>query len=851
MNKSIRAALACAWLCLLAACGGGGSQEENQPPRTAVVASGDVRADGAALELTLGGVVRLDASGSNDPDAQDLSYEWALTARPEGSTAVFAGANQAVLEWTPDALGAYTFSLTVKDSEGASASQVLTVNVNNRVPVSSLVVTPQFTVVPTTAATQTVTVGAVVLVDAAASADPDGDAVNVSFELSERPAGSSATLTIVGKTARLTADAMGLFKIRVLADDGKGGAFESIYPIQANNRVPNPVVAATATAVTADGGSNSVTASVGYDVVLDGGTSSDPDGQSLSHTWRLASKPVGSTVVLSSMSGVSTGFSPDVLGDYVVTLTVTDLAGAKSEYSTTVQVNNRRPLAQIGTNATPQALPNAPSVLLPSGTTLTLRGSISSDADGEALSYLWTLEAMPAGSTAALSSTTAADPTFTPVVEGSYQFRLRVTDDAGAFSERVITVEVGTHAPVALVDKNRVTVLAGSAVAMSGSLSYDEDGDSLTYQWSLDAKPAGSAATVTGTAASLAFTPDVAGVYVVALTVRDGGRSSVAYVTIKALEQVGTSVALNFVPGHGKYSRGLDKFVLTDSGVRALRIVDPFTGVTTSVPLPLDSRNLSLSPDGKLAVVLHESTISVVNLQTSTLIRSSATYGMHTDAFVTNQGIVFLIGGEGGQWVDEDVVTINGYTGEKIEQPSMHPGFYGTQYGVFADRLNKVFLVEQGLSPSDIDYFTFDPLTYQVTDAGDSPYHGTYSIGSPLFLSEAQDLVFTDAGDYFRSDSLRFAGTLSGLSWMRSMSHSAAAEELLALVWSTNYPSSYKRYTGALFLPDADLALPLIGGQQSYGIQIHHSANGAHVILAQTGSADPEAVGVQYHLVVR
>lgn len=851
MNKSIRAALACAWLCLLAACGGGGSGEENQPPRTAVVASGDVRADGAALELTLGGVVRLDASGSNDPDAQNLSYEWTLTARPEGSTAAFAGANQAVLEWTPDALGAYTFSLTVKDTEGASASQVLTVNVNNRVPVSSLVVTPQFTVVPTTAATQTVTVGAVVLVDATASADPDGDAVNVSFELSERPAGSSAALTIVGKTARLTADAMGVFKIRVLADDGKGGAFESIYPIQANNRVPNPVVAATATAVTADGGSNSVTASVGYDVILNGGTSSDPDGQSLSLAWRLASKPVGSTVVLSSMSGVSTVFSPDVLGDYVITLTVTDPAGAKSEYSTTVQVNNRRPLAQIGTNATPQALPNAPSVLLPPGTTVTLRGSLSEDADGDALSYRWSIESAPAGSTATLSSSTVADPTFTPVLEGTYVLRLRVTDGAGAFSERLVTIEAGTHAPVALIDKNRVTVVANTAVAMSGTLSYDEDGDALTYQWSLDAKPAGSSASVSGSTDSLSFTPDVAGLYVVALTVRDAGHSSVAYVSIKALASVASSTPLNFIPYDAKYSQGLDKLVLTGSGSRALRIADPFTGAIANVVVPADIRNFSLSPDGKLAVVLHDSLISLINLETSTLIRTSASHGTQTDAFVTNQGIVFLIGEAGGQWVDESVVTINGHTGEKMDQVDFYPGFYGTQYGVFADRLNKVFLVEQGISPSDINYFAFDPVTYQVTDSGDSPYHGDYSISSPLFLSETQDLVFTQQGDFYRTDNLRYAGTLSGLDYLRSMSHSAANEELLAIEWSSNYPSKYKRYAGGLYLPDGDISLPLVGGVQSYGIKIFHSASGAHVVLVQTGSAEPGGAGAQFHLVVR
>jgi len=39
-----------------------------------------------------------------------------------------------------------------------------------------------------------------------------------------------------------------------------------------------------------------------------------------------------------------------------------------------------------------------------------------------------------------------------------------VTDSAGAFSERTLSLRVGFHRPVALIDKAHVTVLAGEAV---------------------------------------------------------------------------------------------------------------------------------------------------------------------------------------------------------------------------------------------------------------------------------------------------------------------------------------------------------------------------------------------------
>jgi hypothetical protein len=852
----LKAWLASALLCLVAACGGGGSSEPaNEPPHAAVLASGDVRADGGAMAITLGGLLRLDASGSTDQDADDLSYEWSLSSRPAGSTAAFTGGTGPVVEWTPDAMGTYTFTLKVTDAHGATATADVSVTVDNHPPASSLLVTPQFTAEPSTAPTQSVTVGAVVLLDANASTDPDGDALSIAFELIAKPAGSSAALTTAGKSARLTTDAKGLFKVQVTGNDGRGGSFVSIYSFDADNLVPNPVVAATVDAVVAQGGSQTIQASVGYDVVLNSGASTDPDGNAITRAWTMNSRPAGSSATLSSSNAQSTGLSPDVLGDYVVLLTVTDSHGAKSEYTTTVSVNNRRPVANIATNATPQSLPSAPAVLVPLGTTVTLRGSLSTDADGDTLSYAWTVASRPAGSTAALSATNVADPSITPDVEGSYQFRLRATDPQGAFSERVITLNVGSHAPVAVVDRSRVTVMAGSPASMSGAMSFDEDGDALTYSWSLDAKPASSTATISNaTTSTLSFSPDIAGTYVVALTVRDGSSASIVYVTVKAMAQLSNTVALSFVPDDAKYSRGLDKLVIAAGNPDALRIVDPFVGSIKSVSLPTTVKNFSLSPDGKLAIVLHEGAMSLVDLDAGTLIHTSSTAGSQTDAFVTNEGIAFLIGQTGGQWVDEGVVTIDGRTGTKIEQPDRYWLFYGTQYGVFADKLNKVLLMSQGLSPADIDYFTFDPATNLVTDAGDSPYHGDYSMGTPLFLSESQDLVFTAYGTYFRSDTLRYAGKLSGVDYTQSMSHSSANEELLVLPWSwssSNYPSSYKRFSGSLLMPDTDLNMPLVNGSQSYGIRIFHSGSGAHVMLAQTGTDEPQGQGAQYYVLVR
>ena len=219
--------------------------------------------------------------------------------------------------------------------------------VDNHAPAANLVVSAQFTAVPATAPTQPVTIGANVVVDATASTDPDGDPVTVSFSLEQRPRRRAAALTL-GAKRRASSPTSWARTAQGSWGGPLGAAFESVYTFDANNRAPNPVVVASAGAATLDAGGNSMQASVGYDLLLNG-SSTDADGDAIASAWQLTARPAGSAVTLSSATGASTAFTPDVLGDYVVTLTATDTKGAKSTFTTTVHVNNRRPVANIST----------------------------------------------------------------------------------------------------------------------------------------------------------------------------------------------------------------------------------------------------------------------------------------------------------------------------------------------------------------------------------------------------------------------------------------------------------------------------------------------------------------------
>lgn len=860
---------------LLSGCGGGGGGTEaisppvvsNAAPKAVVLLSGPVSAGGGngdAATFT-NSVVTLDGASSSDPEGETLGYRWSVVSRPQGSSAELSG-QAAQASFKADLPGAYVLNLRVSDSRGAYSDKQVTLMASSNPPVTTLSLKVSYSATPEIMAKRDVSTSAIIVFDAGGSTDADGDPVTTSWELIERPAASRAALTIDGSQARFTADVVGLYKVRARGADPSGAYSEVVYPVEAVGDVPRTVITATVMNLYGNLGTGTATASLNDVVSLSGANSRDPEGQALTYSWVLSRKPEGSAARMSALTGAYSQFTPDVLGDYLVILVTQDPNGGASSYEMNVSVRNRRPEAIISSSSSPVALPTGPALPLPVGTTLTLRGNGSVDADGDTLTYAWSLASKPADSVAALSGTTGSSVQLTTDKAGRYQVRLRVTDTNGAYSEKLLNIDSGNASPVAVTDKSSVTVLTGAAMTASAALSYDDDNDGLSYSWAIDARPLGSNAAVAApNAAQLAFTPDVAGTYVASVTVSDGKSAGIAYVTINALSSATRNVSLGFTPLEVRYSRGLDRLVAYAANPNALHIIDPFTGTTRQVALPLSVKSFNLSANGKLAAVLHEGVVSLVDIESATLIRSSLTNGSQTDAFPTNAGLIHMVGTNATSNMTP-VSMLNGRTGADLTSYDTYYGsghFYGTQRGIVAHTLNKTFVSSTGVSPIDISYFTINPASGALVSVGDSPYHGGYSMGSPFFLSANEDLLFVAEGHFYRTDTLRYAGRLSMSGRILSMSHSSVSDEALVLTTMSpvdyngaytgtlTYPSSYQRFRGALFLPDADIALPLIGGEQSYGLGIYHSTSNHHVALVQTGSASKDAAGIKYYLVTR
>jgi RHS repeat-associated protein len=84
------------------------------------------------------------------------------------------------------------------------------------------------------------------------------------------------------------------------------------------------------------------------------------------------------------------------------------------------------------------------------------------------------------------------------------------------------------RAPVADAGLDQ-TVARGALVSLDGSASSDADGDPLTFEWTFESIPAGSAATLANDSeVNPSFTTDLSGTYVLRLIVRDAVSSSAA-----------------------------------------------------------------------------------------------------------------------------------------------------------------------------------------------------------------------------------------------------------------------------------------------------------------------------------
>src|SRR5690606_12004442 len=238
----------------------------------------------------------------------------------------------------------------------------------------------------------------------------------------------------------------------------------------------------------------------------DGSASSDADGDSLTYAWTLAG-PAGSTATLDDTTSATPVFTPDLADSYAATLTASDGTADSVPDIVTVTVTHR-PVADAGLDASAAV-----------GDDVVLDGSGSSDGDGDALTYTWSLTGPDGITETSGPSDSPLLPPFVPDVAGSYTGTLVVNDGSNDSVPDTVTI-TATHRPVAQAGADQEGIL-GQTFTLDGSGSFDNDGDALTYSWSLNGPDGSTAALDDATAADPSFTPDLVGTYTVNLVVND------------------------------------------------------------------------------------------------------------------------------------------------------------------------------------------------------------------------------------------------------------------------------------------------------------------------------------------
>ncbi|HYP09658.1 MAG TPA: PKD domain-containing protein [Bryobacteraceae bacterium] len=456
------------------------SQPANRPP----VANAGPDQNSA---LT-GSTVALSGAASTDPDGDTLSFTWSVLTRPAGSTAQIANSTQAAASFIPDRFGAYTIQLTVNDGKGGAATDTLQISTHNRPPVANA------------GPDQSVALGATVALNGAASSDLDGQPLSYAWTLKQSPSGSGASLSNpTSASPQLIVDKAGAYRMELVVFDGI-----------VNSAVDEVVVTTLNSTPVANAGPNQ-TVAAGNTVQLNGSASSDADGDLLTYAWLLKTKPAGSNAALSNTSSVNPTFIADKAGAYTVELTVSDGKSTSAADQVQITTTNTAPVANAG-----------PDQAVQRGATVQLNGSGSTDADGNSLTYLWSILSAPSGSSAVLSSASAVNPTFAADRIGEYVVQLVVNDGLVNSAPDTLVISTSNTRPVANAGPDQ-TVQAGANVVLTGIASSDANNDPLTWEWSFQSKPSGSSATLSNAnTMSPTFLADRPGQFVIQLRVNDG-----------------------------------------------------------------------------------------------------------------------------------------------------------------------------------------------------------------------------------------------------------------------------------------------------------------------------------------
>ena len=417
---------------------------------------------------------------------------------------------------------------------------------------------------------------------------------------------------------------------------------------ESNNRLP----------VANAGAPQSVVA--GTTVTLNG-SGTDADNDPLTYAWTQTGGPA---VTLSSTTAAKPTFTaPSSASTLTFSLVVRDglanSAAATTTVTTTTPVN-QVPVASAGTAQT-----------VNTGTTVTLDGSGSRDADNDPLTYTWTQTGGPA---VTLSSRTVQKPTFTsPATPATLTFSLVVRDGKvdSAVSTTTVTVTAPNLARGKTATQSSTSGTAVAARAVDGNTNGVFASGSVTQTnlstqpwWQVDLGSAAAVSTVTVWSRTDSNRMGAGSVFISSTDMSGRSRSSlqaddsVKEMSFSAFSSTTNSLTLNAGNATGRYVRVQLSSIITTLNLAEVQVGGTTGAVNLSTNRPAtqsstDVGTAARAVDGNTNGVFAAGSVSrtasssqpwwQVDLLTNSRV-SNVTVHNRTDASATklNNAVVFL-----------------------------------------------------------------------------------------------------------------------------------------------------------------------------------------------------------------
>ena len=415
---------------------------------------------GIDQSVHIGKLVTLDGSASSDIDGDTLSYQWRVIAAPAGSASVLSDPTAVNPGIGIDKHGSYTIQLIVNDGIEDSIADTVVLTVLNRAPVANA------------GNDQIVHIHDIVALNGTQSADADGDVLTYEWRIVSAPVGSVPVLSNTNAAQPdINIDSHGEYLLELIVNDGLVDSAPDTVKLTVENRIP-----------IADAGLDQ-SVYINDVIMLDASNSQDTDNDPMTYTWSILNAPAGSNATLSDPTAPQPTLQVDSHGSYTLQVIVND--GIDNSLPDTVVLNvlNRIPVANAGPD---QGIDGSIEAIY---STVILDGSASTDGDGDAMSYLWTIAEKPVGSTTSLVNPGSVAPFFVPDLVGQYVVELIVNDGFDNSTPDTATISVVEPKPVITGDmqgqgKGRLLVLMDREEDIE---SYSDEPSFLEQHYNLEA----------------------------------------------------------------------------------------------------------------------------------------------------------------------------------------------------------------------------------------------------------------------------------------------------------------------------------------------------------------------------